>query len=785
MGVLSRVSLASLGAIVAAGCLNASAIAQCGGFNITTSSGATIVPGTVDSGNHGDDDTTPLTLPFPITIYGATYNAAQLCANGNIQFTGNNGEYNNSCLPSALGVAICAHWDDMRTDAPGKGIFTSISGAAPNRIFNIEWRTTYYSGSGNADFELRLFEDNTRFEIIYGGLAENGGNATVGVQHTSFAPTQYSCNTAGLMAPGTKLTFTCYNGPTGGGTATPPNVYACGTQGVVLFEVQTLPGTNPPSTGISVTANLSNVNGPTNQPLFDNGTNGDTLAGDGKFSYRYTVPQSSTPGATSVTYTIADAQGRSTQGVIGLMVNPCPSAGPDVWVSSFTDVDYYGAVGNISAYAIGTDACNRGDLPVAWYGGGTQHPVIAQNMYRLMNGRFEQIGQSWLKHGFASTNSGSCGTCQQPPDGGQQLGVSCSDAYGAGLNGGQGGLGPRSEVNPTTGAYVWPFYTGILNSAISVRLQVKTVDVTPALNTGALYFGECQYVTADDARWSNLGSPATNGLNNVSYRALSIASETAIPQMTGPMFQMQPAIRAWKAADPDVTLVSAEYIDSSLGGAGIVARFWIGARATDNGNGTWHYEYAVHNLNADRAGGLFAVPTAPGAIITNVGFHGTFTHSGEPYPNTATNPDNWVSTVSNGQVRWTCPEAYQPPNGNNANALRWGTLYNFRFDSNIPPRTANATLGLFKPGTPSSIPVVAIPTPTIACDSIDFNNDTSLFDPQDIDAFLSVYSEGPCVPANATCNDIDFNNDTSVFDPCDIDSFLTMYSEGPCTPCGV
>ncbi|MFO0858792.1 MAG: hypothetical protein U0640_15715 [Phycisphaerales bacterium] len=71
------------------------------------------------------------------------------------------------------------------------------------------------------------------------------------------------------------------------------------------------------------------------------------------------------------------------------------------------------------------------------------------------------------------------------------------------------------------------------------------------------------------------------------------------------------------------------------------------------------------------------------------------------------------------------------------------------------------------------------------CDSIDFNNDTSLFDPQDIDAFLSVYGEGPCVPDTATCNDIDFNNDTSVFDPCDIDSFLTQFSEGPCTPCGV
>ncbi len=71
------------------------------------------------------------------------------------------------------------------------------------------------------------------------------------------------------------------------------------------------------------------------------------------------------------------------------------------------------------------------------------------------------------------------------------------------------------------------------------------------------------------------------------------------------------------------------------------------------------------------------------------------------------------------------------------------------------------------------------------CDSIDFNNDTSFFDPQDIEAFLSVYGEGPCIPDLATCNDIDFNNDGSLFDPCDIDSFLLQFAEGPCTPCGV
>ncbi|MFO0856152.1 MAG: hypothetical protein U0640_02205 [Phycisphaerales bacterium] len=82
------------------------------------------------------------------------------------------------------------------------------------------------------------------------------------------------------------------------------------------------------------------------------------------------------------------------------------------------------------------------------------------------------------------------------------------------------------------------------------------------------------------------------------------------------------------------------------------------------------------------------------------------------------------------------------------------------------------------------MPKQRVQPPHSLCDSIDFNNDSSLFDPQDIDAFLSVYSEGPCIPDTATCNDIDFNNDGSLFDPCDIDSFLLQFSEGPCTPCG-
>src|SRR5262249_55495683 len=93
------------------------------------------------------------------------------------------------------------------------------------------------------------------------------------------------------------------------------------------------------------------------------------------------------------------------------------TTGPDIVVANFTDVNYYGAFGVISAYSVGTDACNPGCAPASWDAGTNQHPVIAQNMYRLANGRFEQIGMSWLKYGFSSTNHTTCGLCTIPPSG--------------------------------------------------------------------------------------------------------------------------------------------------------------------------------------------------------------------------------------------------------------------------------------------------------------------------------------------------------------------------------
>src|SRR5204862_450763 len=38
---------------------------------------------------------------------------------------------------------------------------------------------------------------------------------------------------------------------------------------------------------------------------------------------------------------------------------------------------------------------------------------------------------------------------------------------------------------------------------------------------------------------------------------------------------------------------------------------------------------------------------------------------------------------------------------------RWGTLYNFRFDSSAPPTVSEATVGFFKTGSPVTVDVVA------------------------------------------------------------------------------
>ena len=206
------------------------------------------MPGTTDIGNHSDDLVTTIPLPFSYTLYGTTFTSINLSSNGNAQFTTTSAGSTSICLPwSGHNATIFPYWSDLRTDAqpgcsgfPGGtcGIYTSVSGSAPNRIFNIEWRTVYNDPPSNiarANFELRLYEGQTRFDVIYGEVAygNNGSiGATAGTQRDDNCFNQYFCNGVGGPAsggwtlvpvgtPSPTPTATATETPTATATATP------------------------------------------------------------------------------------------------------------------------------------------------------------------------------------------------------------------------------------------------------------------------------------------------------------------------------------------------------------------------------------------------------------------------------------------------------------------------------------------------------------------------------------------------------------------------------------
>jgi len=82
----------------------------------------------------------------------------------------------------------------------------------------------YFPGSGTANFELRLYEGQTRFDIIYGTVDNGNTSATAGVQRDDTRFTQYFCNGVGSAATGGQ-SYTL--GPCPSPTPTPTGTPSC------------------------------------------------------------------------------------------------------------------------------------------------------------------------------------------------------------------------------------------------------------------------------------------------------------------------------------------------------------------------------------------------------------------------------------------------------------------------------------------------------------------------------------------------------------------------------
>jgi hypothetical protein len=207
------------------------------GYQVAQSLGVGLTPGATqvsgfacaDSSLPNDDCVASVALPFPYTFYGQTFNAANVSTNGALQFASASTDYgqNQVCFPlPQFSYAILPHWTDLQMNGAGEGVFTSVTGAPGSRVFNIEWRASYeFLPPGTINFEVRLYENQQRFDIVYGSVggsgasAPGGGNMLPSVGAQQGGGSQYTAfnstcgRAAGGLRSGLSLAFTGTGNP--------------------------------------------------------------------------------------------------------------------------------------------------------------------------------------------------------------------------------------------------------------------------------------------------------------------------------------------------------------------------------------------------------------------------------------------------------------------------------------------------------------------------------------------------------------------------------------------
>ncbi len=168
-------------------------------------------------------------------------------------------------------------------------IIDSVGWGTVTNGFNEGTATTAHPIDANDNSKARL----------QNGCQDTDNNANDFATLTPSTPRNATSAAVACSGGGTTLFAAINANPT---TVTPP--------GNTLLTVTVIPATTPPSTFITVVGNLSDIGGASNQPFFDNGTNGDVTPNDNVFSYLATVPAGTPGGIHIVVAAAADAQGR-------------------------------------------------------------------------------------------------------------------------------------------------------------------------------------------------------------------------------------------------------------------------------------------------------------------------------------------------------------------------------------------------------------------------------------------------------------------------------------------
>ncbi|MBX2907166.1 MAG: hypothetical protein KF744_14065 [Taibaiella sp.] len=191
--------------------LTAAAQAQTGSYSFTrwTEPYVSIAgqPGTVSTPLLGRDDTTITSIPIGFTFLycsSGSYTTLSACSNGWLSLSNSpqggpvssaNHDYTASIAAIGTGIGlIMPFWDDLSggVGPPGGPIaipamaYYQTSGTAPNRVFTFQWGDPTnpwhsYLGSGDATFQVKLYETSGVIEFHYGVSTYSMKTATIGI----------------------------------------------------------------------------------------------------------------------------------------------------------------------------------------------------------------------------------------------------------------------------------------------------------------------------------------------------------------------------------------------------------------------------------------------------------------------------------------------------------------------------------------------------------------------------------------------------------------------------
>ncbi|MDG2148272.1 MAG: hypothetical protein P8N09_01985 [Planctomycetota bacterium] len=351
----------------------------------------------------------------------------------------------------------------------------------------------------------------------------------------------------------------------------------------------------------------------------------------------------------------------------------------DVRLGILSGINQVGHVGTFpngrTGLSMATTSCNDGTEDVVWLAAMQEdHPGIVMALFRESNGRFEQVGVSWVKHGFFALSNSQCTPCQNPSNG-TFLGIGCSDTYASSNNADRFWLGPRDEWDAWKGTWtcLGSYFdgtpadcnrsqTGSGLGPVNHRLEAFDADLG---NAGANYVYEANYLVRDDANLANnIGSrECLMSWNGVAWDFSS----------QGQLIEGPALLNRWG----DVrTLAGLNPEDGNV---------VLSSKVVESSPGVYRYEYALYNWNLDRK-------------VSSISFPNTGNTAGHYFHDTDDNPSNdWVVTTDNNRLTWTY-DGTVVTGHKVAGALEFGTLYNFGFTSGYPPATRNATLGIYESG---------------------------------------------------------------------------------------